>query len=226
MRRLHQQCGRVAARLDWIRSRRRWGWPPFSAAVRVATSSSRRQPRRHCATYGDSLINGWGKRGYEWQLGLGVQRELLPRLSAEVTYNRRLYRNLTSNDQIGVGCDRFNAGDTRTCQDAYLNYQGDAFTDFFVRGSAGSAAGGWRRLPRARADNAERATGARRRRHDGDSRSRAATTTGTAVDTNFVWRAPFGLRINGGTSTSRASRETCYAMGRCPGHERAGTRRP
>jgi hypothetical protein len=29
------------------------------------------------------------------------------------------------------------------------------------------------------------------------------------IDTNFVWRAPGGLRLNGGTSTGRALRNTC-----------------
>jgi hypothetical protein len=32
------------------------------------------------------------------------------------------------------------------------------------------------------------------------------------VDTNFVWRGPFGIRVNGGTNTGRTSRETCRSM--------------
>ena len=203
----------------------RFGLDPFASPLGLATVQCGRQSgdiiispeaAAYCATYGDSLVNGWGKRGYEWQLGLGVQRELLPRLSGEVTYNRRLYRNLTSNDQIGVGCDRFNAQDTRTCQDAYLNYQGDAFTDFYEYVApldprlAGG--GGYRVLglttPRATAP----AGGVTMVTLDPER-----NYYWHGVDTNFVWRAPFGLRINGGTSTSRASRETCYAMYDGPG---------
>jgi hypothetical protein len=30
------------------------------------------------------------------------------------------------------------------------------------------------------------------------------------VDTNFVWRGPFGIRVNGGTSTGRTHRDTCF----------------
>ena len=60
-----------------------------------------------------------GQRRSEWQFGLGIQHEILPRLSAEFTYNRRNYSNLTVTDQLGIGCDRFNgAQDRRTCQDA------------------------------------------------------------------------------------------------------------
>ena len=61
----------------------------------------------YCAEYGDNLVSGWGKRRYEWQIGIGVQHEILPRLSGEVTYNRRLYRNLQTTDQLGLGCDRY-----------------------------------------------------------------------------------------------------------------------
>ena len=208
----------------------RYGLDPFTSPLGLATVQCGRQggdviiqqaAQDYCATYGDSLINGWGKRGYEWQIGLGVQRELLPRLSGEVTYNRRLYRNITSSDVIGVGCDRFNgAQDTRACQEAYLNYQGDAFTDFYEYVApldprlAGG--GGYRVL--------------------GLTNARATAPGGVTVqtldpernyawqgvDTNFVWRTPFGLRINGGTSTSRATRETCYAMYDGPGNNAQG----
>ena len=62
----------------------------------------------YCAAYGDTLLDGWGKRQGEWQFGLGVQQEILPRLSVEVTYNRRRYVNLVTTDTLGVGCDRYN----------------------------------------------------------------------------------------------------------------------
>ena len=32
------------------------------------------------------------------------------------------------------------------------------------------------------------------------------------IDTNVVWQGPWGLRVNGGTSTNHASRDTCLAM--------------
>ena len=62
----------------------------------------------YCNQYGDSLLEGWGRRRSEWQFGLGIQHELLPRLSAELTYNRRSYFNILVSDQLGIGCDRFN----------------------------------------------------------------------------------------------------------------------
>jgi hypothetical protein len=51
------------------------------------------------------------------------------------------------------------------------------------------------------------------------------------VDTNFVWRGPKGIRVNGGTSTGRTQRDTCFAtldnlnvQGRVGAEYRAGCR--
>jgi hypothetical protein len=40
------------------------------------------------------ILRGWGKRAYNWELSTSVQRELVPRVSAEVGYFRRWYGNL------------------------------------------------------------------------------------------------------------------------------------
>ena len=68
----------------------------------------------------------------EWQFGLGVQHELLPRLSAEVTYNRRSYFNILVSDQLGIGCDRYNGAlPVTTCQDGNLAYTNPSY-DFYT----------------------------------------------------------------------------------------------
>ena len=35
----------------------------------------------YCDVYGETLLDGWGKRRSEWQTSIGIQHELLPRLS-------------------------------------------------------------------------------------------------------------------------------------------------
>jgi hypothetical protein len=50
------------------------------------------------ATYDLDLLRGWGRRGYNWELSAGVQRELVPRVSADVAYFRRWFGNFTVND--------------------------------------------------------------------------------------------------------------------------------
>lgn len=176
------------------------------------------QVSAYCDAYGESLVRGWGKRPYEWQIGIGIQHEILPRLSGEVTYNRRLYRNLTTTDQLGLGCDRFNAVPERQCQEAMLNYSNPTYDFYTVTAPTDP------RLPNG---GGYTITGLSDQRVSVPG----ACLSGTApivcravtinpelsyywhgVDTNFVWRGPFGLRVNGGTSTGRSSRDTCFAM--------------
>jgi hypothetical protein len=46
-------------------------------------------------TYDADYLHGWGKRNFNWEFSLGVQREIVPRVSAEVSYFRRWYGNYT-----------------------------------------------------------------------------------------------------------------------------------
>jgi hypothetical protein len=48
--------------------------------------------------YDSDLINGWGKRGYNWELGVSVQQEVAPRVAATVGYFRRWFGNFYTVD--------------------------------------------------------------------------------------------------------------------------------
>ena len=169
----------------------------------------------YCNTYGDSLLEGWGKRRSDWQFGLGIQHEVLPRLSAEVTYNRRSYANLTVTDQIGIGCDRFGGRqEMRACQDGYLNFTSPDYGFFTVTAPRHpDLPGGGGYVVRGLANpNASLPVGRPSVVTIMDERA----YRWNGVDTNFVWRGTDrfglrGLRINGGTSTGRAVRDLCYA---------------
>jgi Carboxypeptidase regulatory-like domain len=43
-------------------------------------------------------LRGWGVRDYDWQWSIGVQHEVLPRLSADVAYARRSFHSFTITD--------------------------------------------------------------------------------------------------------------------------------
>ena len=44
-------------------------------------------------TFDPDYVGGWGTRPYNWSIGLGVQHEVVPRVSATVTYNRNWWGN-------------------------------------------------------------------------------------------------------------------------------------
>jgi len=168
----------------------------------------------YCDVYGESLLDGWGKRRSEWQFGLGIQHELLPRFSAEVTYNRRSYSNLTVTDQLGVGCDRFNgAQDTQACQDGYLNFTAANYGFFSVVAptNPGLPGGGGYVVRGLANPNAALPFGA----PSAVTIMKELEYSWNGVDTNFVWRGTDkwglrGLRVNGGTSTGRSVRDLCH----------------
>jgi carboxypeptidase family protein len=206
----------------------RYGRDPFSFAADgitqiglTTTQCGRKEEgipadvQAYCSVYGDTLLDGWGKRRAEWQFGLGIQHEVLPRLSAEVTFNRRKYSNLTVSDQIGIGCDQFNgAQDMRACQDDALNYTSATYDFFTVQAPVDPRLpGGGGYLVRGLTNpKATLPTG----RPNAVTIMQELEYSWNGVDTNFVWRGPWGIRANGGTSTGRAVRDQCHTEVNAP----------
>jgi len=175
--------------------------------------------QEYCDTYGDSLISGWGRRQGNWQTSIGVQHEILPRLSAEVTYVRRSYFNLQVTDQLGVGCDRYqtSAGgpqDFAACTAGFLNYVNPQY-DFYSVTAPGDpdlpGGGGYRVIGLTAIDTNVLTATMLNNNPRAVSYLDSLNYSYNGVDTNFVWRGPGGLRLNGGTSTGRSQRDTCGA---------------
>ena len=62
-------------------------------------------------TYDPKVLNGWNVREYSWDLSAGIQQQLAPRTSIEITYVRRSWGNQTVTDNRAVGpadFDKFN----------------------------------------------------------------------------------------------------------------------
>jgi hypothetical protein len=170
----------------------------------------------YCALYGETLLEGWGKRRYEWQLGIGIQHEILPRLSGEFTYNRRSYYNLTLDDEIGLGCDQYGAADYETCRQGLLNFQSNSAYQFYsLRAPVDPRLpGGGGYLLTGLATGAVNAAGTATAAGGPDATiiNDLLNYHYNGFDTNFVWRGPRGLRVNGGTSTYRTNRDDCGTL--------------
>jgi hypothetical protein len=52
--------------------------------------------------YDEKILKGWGTRPSDWQIGVTLQQEILPRVSLEVGYTRRWLQNFTVTDNLAV----------------------------------------------------------------------------------------------------------------------------
>jgi hypothetical protein len=53
------------------------------------------------------IMSGWNVRPYDWQFGVSVQQEVLPRLSVDISYNRRWWDNFYLVDNQALGPQDF-----------------------------------------------------------------------------------------------------------------------
>jgi len=51
--------------------------------------------------------HGWGVRNYDWQFGIAVQHEIIPRVAIDVSYNRRWWGNFFFTDNLALGPQDF-----------------------------------------------------------------------------------------------------------------------
>ena len=140
--------------------------------------------------YDPRLLNGWGVRPADTQLAVGVQREILPRLSAEVTYHRRWFGNFTATDNL------------LAAPSDYSPYTIVAPVDSRLPGGGGYTIDDlWEINPEKFGQSAEVVSPAE------DYGNRISYWHG--VDVNISGRMRNSLMFQGGTSTGRAVTDTC-----------------
>jgi hypothetical protein len=149
------------------------------------------------STYDPALLEGWGVRPGNWQFGVSVQRELLPRVSAEVGYHRRWF------DQLSTADNRYYVIDNRAVTPAdYNGYSVTAPQDPRLPGGGGYVVDDL-------FDISPTAFGRT------DNFITPADTLGDSslywhgVDTQITARLRDGLTVQGGTSTGRQVLDTC-----------------
>ena len=72
------------------------------------------------ATYDPDLLGGWGHRQRNWELSAGVQHELLPRISVDVGYFRRIWGNFQVTDDLSLSASDFDYFSITVPKDARL----------------------------------------------------------------------------------------------------------
>jgi len=64
---------------------------------------------RPAATFSKDLMTGWGNRAYNWEFSTSVQHEIVPRVSLDVGYFRRIYGNFRVQDDLSIGPEDFDS---------------------------------------------------------------------------------------------------------------------
>jgi hypothetical protein len=141
-------------------------------------------------SYDPAVKQGWGNRPGNWEFSSGIQHQLLPRVSANVTYFRRVYTNFQVTDnRLVTGAD-------------YSPYSITAPVDPGLPGGGGYVISGLYNLNPDKVGLV-------------DNYVTLADNYGTqwehwnGIDVGFNARLGEGAMLQGGTSTGRASTDNC-----------------
>jgi hypothetical protein len=143
------------------------------------------------------LIHGWGKRTYNWEMGVSVQQEVLPRLGVTVGYFRRWFGNFyTSNNRLTTTAD-------------YTPFSIPVPQDSRLPGGGGGTVAGLYNLVPGR-------VGAEDLYAQLSSNFGEQKENWHGVDVNVNARLRNGLTVQGGTSTGRRLQDSCSVRSALP----------
>ncbi len=147
--------------------------------------------------YDPDLINGFGKRTYNWEMGFSVQQELLPRLGVTAGYFRRSFGNFyTSNNRLTTSAD-------------YTPFSITAPQDPRLPGGGGGTVSGLYNLVPAK-------VGVEDMYAQLSDNFGKMTETWDGVDVSVNARLRNGLTVQGGTSTGRRKQDNCEVRAALP----------
>jgi hypothetical protein len=147
-------------------------------------------------TVNPDVLHGWGIRPYDWQLSVGVQQEIVPRVSVEVSYNRRSWSNFFYTDNRAVTASDFDMATITAPSNSKLpNGGGYPVTFPVVKEAKYGQFSNYYTFGSDFGDN---------------------TYYWHGVDINVNARMRNGLVFQGGTSTGRGVRDTCDITSKLP----------
>jgi hypothetical protein len=152
-------------------------------------------------TVDPDLLSGWRKRPFDWQVGLSIQQEILPRVSVEVGYSRRAWGNFTVTDNRVLGPEDFDTVTITAPTDSRFPEGGGGDVTFLVQKSDKFG----------QSDNFLTFSD-----NYGDR-----TDYWHGVDLNINARMRNGLTFQGGTNTGRGVRDQCEILAALPENQGA-----
>jgi hypothetical protein len=81
--------------------------------------------------YDTKLTTGWGHRPANWEFSVGVQRELIPRVSLDVGYFRRVWKNFQVTDNLLLTPEDFTQFSLTVPTDSRLSTSGQTLTGLY-----------------------------------------------------------------------------------------------
>ena len=135
------------------------------------------------------VLEGWGIRPYDWQFGVAVQQAVLPRVSVEISYNRRWWGNHYVTDNLAIGPSDFDEFTIISPTHAELDTSGQPLT-YITR-------------------NTNNALGATNNYHTFASDYGDSTNYWHGIDFTSNARMNNGLMLQGGFSTGGGVRDVC-----------------
>jgi hypothetical protein len=144
-------------------------------------------------TVNPEVLEGWGVRNWDWQFGLGMQHEVVPRVSVDVSYNRRWWGNFFVTHNRALDASDYVEVTLAAPSDSRLPGGGGYPVSFLTRNA---------NKPLGVTDNYYTTTN-----DFGDE-----THYWHGVDVSFTARLQNGLLLQGGTSTGRGVNDTCDVL--------------
>jgi hypothetical protein len=147
-------------------------------------------------TVNPEILGGWGVRPYDWQFGMSLQHQLVPRVSVEVAYNRRWWGNFFVTDNTVTTAADYDTFSVPIPQHDNLPNGGGTATYYAIT-QAAAARGAQSFMTSA-----------------GDFGDQRAYWQGVDVTGNV--RLVQGLTVQAGTSTGRGVRDNCEITAKLP----------
>jgi hypothetical protein len=140
-----------------------------------------------------AVLEGWGVRNADWQFGVGIQHEIIPRMSIDVSYNRRSWSNFFTTHNAALTAADFDEVTITAPQNPRLPGGGGYPVKFLVR-------------------NARQAVGVSDPYYTTDADFGDETHYWHGVDVTFNARLHNGVFLQAGTSTGRGVNDTCDVL--------------